>query len=66
MITIKQDGDSILVWDMDHNSEFNQYDLDPGYKIIWDQQGNPYIVQNDQVTIVSKRTTLSVFQYENL
>lgn len=40
----KKSNDTVFTWDITKNVERESYDVGKDYEIIWDHNGNPYII----------------------
>ena len=40
----KKSNDTVFTWDVANNIERESYDVGTDYEIIWDRNGNPYII----------------------
>lgn len=59
--------DCILVWSMKKNQEKEAFDVAKDYEILWDYQGNPYVIHEDVAIFTRERCKMKCFEEtENL
>lgn len=51
-------SDNIFAWDVKNDIELESYDVKGKYEIIWDKDGNPYIVVGNEVIFPKERCTI--------
>jgi len=64
-INVKDQTDIIELWNAKDNYEIEAYELHEDYKIIWDQQGDPYIITQDGVIIANERVKSKTYQIQD-
>ena len=58
-------SDSIFIWDVKNDRENETYDVRGTYEILWDKDGNPYIVVGKEVIFPKERCTIKAFHFQN-
>lgn len=49
---------------MEANVEKEAFDLDDQYELIWDQNGQSYIVTDDKVTFTESGSTIMAYNHQ--
>jgi len=67
LIVIKFNDDHFFItnWDIEKNIQQEFFDhITKDYKVLWDTEGRPYIINEGKVTITEKKITTTA--YSNL
>ena len=58
--------DSVLIWDTEANREMHVFDVSEPYELLWDKQGNTYIVTQSKIIFTKEISASTAYQYQNL
>ena len=62
----ENDSDNIFIWDVQNDIEHESYDITGMYEVIFDRDGNPYIVRGKEVIFPKQRCTIKAFDFQKI
>ena len=61
-----EQNDSIALWDIKNNCEIQVFDVPRSYELLWDKQGNPYILTKDKIIFAKEIAASTAYAYQML
>ena len=65
-VLYENDSDNIFIWDVKNDVEHESYDITGIYEVIFDSDGNPYIVKGKEVIFPKERCTIKAFDFQKI
>lgn len=62
----EDEGHVIFEWNVTDNNEIVTYDVSSEYKVIWDNEGEMYILNDDGVFFTALHCNIKAFSYQKL
>lgn len=56
---------TIFIWNIDTDTEEESWDVEGDYRLLWDSDGNPYIITKDIVIFTEKKCSIKAFDLKN-
>jgi len=63
IVCMSPNNDTILIWNTLENFERESFDVGKDYEMLWDNEGNAYIIFNDKIIFTNESCITNVFDY---
>lgn len=61
LVHLSHQADSVIIWDYVKDNEFRNFDVPKDYEILWDSNGEAYILQQDKLTMTKLNCSLHCY-----
>ena len=55
-------SDTVVIWDLENDTEKNTFEVDKNHQIIWDYKGIPYLVMEDKTIFTEELCAIKAFE----
>jgi hypothetical protein len=66
MVTVKNNPDTIIVWDMEQKLESEMFEVEDEKLLLWDSHGRPYIATENKLLFLEQRCAVKAYDYDSL